>query len=112
MRNGIRAGEHHLSILPGRGRAPNANQLFDKEKGKLILKLLPSPVFISDLTPLHYDTFSLQLRNTFSFIPSGKGTVQFIRDKKGKVVEMKVDIPNNDFHFTELEFKRRIKDNY
>jgi len=77
------------------------------EKGKLILNLLPSPIFISDLSPLHYDTFKLQLRNTFSFIPSGKGTVQFIRNKKGKIIEFKLDIPNNDFHFYELEFIKK-----
>lgn len=77
--------------------------------GKLVLNILPAPVFISDLTPLHYDTFELKLRNTFSFIAEGKGTVQFLRDKTGTVVEMVVDIPNNDFWFTELEFKKRMK---
>jgi CubicO group peptidase (beta-lactamase class C family) len=77
------------------------------EKGKLVLNFTPAPVFISDLTHLHYDTFKLKLRNTFSFIPAGSGTVRFIRDKDGKVVEMKVDIPNNDFWFDELEFKRK-----
>jgi len=76
------------------------------EKGKLVLDFLPAPIFISDLSHLHYDIFQLKLRNTFSFIPSGMGTVQFLRNKKGKVVEMKVDIPNHDFHFTELEFKK------
>jgi len=75
--------------------------------GKLVLNLLPAPVFISDLAPLHFDTFELTLRNTFSFIQKGKGTVQFLRDKKGKVVEMVVDIPNHDFWFTELEFKKK-----
>lgn len=77
------------------------------EKGILVLNLLPAPVFISDLTHLHYDTFRLKLRNKFSFIPKGTGTVQFLRNAKGKVVEMKVDIPNNDFHFTELEFIKK-----
>lgn len=77
------------------------------KEGKLILDLLPSPIFISDLSPLHYDTFNLQLRNTFSFIPGGKGTVQFIRNNKGKIIEFKLDIPNNDFHFYELEFIKK-----
>jgi CubicO group peptidase (beta-lactamase class C family) len=76
------------------------------QNGKLVLNLIPAPIFISDLTPLHYDTFKLKLRNTFSFIAKGTGTVQFLRDKKGNVVEMKLDIPNRDFHFDELEFKR------
>jgi hypothetical protein len=56
---------------------------------------------------MSYDTFLLKLRNKFSFIPHGIGTVQFLRDMDGKVVEMKVDIPNHDFFFTELEFKKK-----
>ncbi len=77
------------------------------EKGALVLNFLPAPVFISDLTHMHYDTFLLKLRNNFSFIPYGIGTAQFIRDPQGKVVEMKVDIPNHDFFFTELELKKK-----
>lgn len=81
------------------------------EKDKLVLNFLPSPVFISDLTHMCYDTFLLKLRNKFSFIPHGIGTVQFLRDKDGKVVEMTVDIPNHDFFFTELEFKKKNVNN-
>jgi CubicO group peptidase (beta-lactamase class C family) len=77
------------------------------QKGKLVLELLPAPVFISDLAHLHYDTFVLKLRNTLSFVSHGTGTVQFIRDKQGNVVEMKLDIPNRDFWFDELEFKKK-----
>jgi hypothetical protein len=72
-----------------------------------VLELLPAPIFISDLTHLHYDTFLLTLRNTFSFVPHGRGTAQFIRDNEGTVVEMKLDIPNRDFWFDELEFKKK-----
>lgn len=77
------------------------------EKNHLVLNFVPTPVFISDLTYMYYDTFLLKLRNRFSFIPHGIGTVQFLRDKDGKVVEMKVDIPNHDFFFIELEFKKK-----
>ena len=77
------------------------------QQGKLVLELLPAPIFISDLTHLHYDTFLLKFRNTFSFVPHGTGTVQFIRDKQGNVKEMKLDIPNRDFWFDELEFKKK-----
>jgi CubicO group peptidase (beta-lactamase class C family) len=76
-------------------------------EGKLVLELLPTPVFISDLDHLYYDTFVLKLRNTLSFVSHGTGTVQFIRDKQGNVVEMKLDIPNRDFWFDELEFKKK-----
>lgn len=77
------------------------------QQGKLVLELLPAPIFISDLTHLHYDTFLLKLRNTLSFVSHGTGTVQFIRDKQGNVVEMKLDIPNRDFWFDELELKKK-----
>ena len=36
-------------------------------------------------------------------LPSGK--VIFVLDKNGKVSEMKIDIPNPDFDFIELELK-------
>jgi hypothetical protein len=79
------------------------------EKDHLVLNFVPTPVFISDLTYMYHDTFLLKLRNKFSFIPHGIGTVQFFRDKHGKVVKMKVDIPNHDFFFTELAFKKKRK---
>ncbi len=77
------------------------------ENSALILNLLPAPVFISDLTPRFYDTFNLTLRNKFSFIPKGTGTVQFFRDKDGKITHLKIDIPNYDFFFTEMEFQKK-----
>lgn len=80
------------------------------EKNRLVLDLLPAPVFISDLIYIRYDTFRLKLRNIFSFIPHGRGTVQFFRDKDGRVTEMKIDIPNHDFLFHELAFTKIPRD--
>jgi hypothetical protein len=37
-------------------------------------------------------------------LPSGFMT--FILNAEGKVAEVKVDVPNPDFDFTELEFKK------
>jgi len=37
-------------------------------------------------------------------LPSG--TVQFVLGPDGKVKEMQIDVPNPDFDFTELEFKK------
>jgi len=76
------------------------------ENGKLVLNFEPAPVFISDLVYTGYDTFHISLRNDFSFIPSKSGTAQFTRDFQQNVVGLKVDIPNGDFFFTELEFKK------
>lgn len=80
------------------------------QEGRLVLDLLPAPVFVSDLSHLHYDTFVLKLRNTLSFVARGPGTVQFVRDKLGKVKEMKLDIPNHDFWFDKLEFRKKSLD--
>ena len=37
----------------------------------------------------------------------GRGTCQFIIDRDGAVVEFALHVPNDDFWFDELEFKRR-----
>ena len=73
------------------------------EDGHLVLDFLPSPVLIGDLSHLHYNTFIIKLRNSPT-LPDG--TVNFIIGTDGKVEELRVDIPNPDFHFTELEFKK------
>jgi CubicO group peptidase (beta-lactamase class C family) len=71
----------------------------------LVLRFLPSPELVGDLTHLHYDTFVVKWRNDFPWF--GIGTVQFVLDAAADVVEMKVEVPNDDFWFYELEFKRR-----
>ncbi len=71
--------------------------------GHLVLNFLPSDVLIGDLSHWHYDTFEIKLQNSPT-LP--KGLVQFIIGADGKIEELKVDIPNPDFHFTELEFKK------
>jgi hypothetical protein len=37
----------------------------------------------------------------------GRGWVQFVLDRAGTVVELKMDVPNEDFWFNELEFRKR-----
>ena len=63
-------------------------------------------ILIGDLTHWQHDTFEIKLRNSPT-LP--KGLVNFIIGSDGKVKELKVDIPNPDFHFTELEFKKQTK---
>ncbi len=73
------------------------------KKNNLIVKFIPTPLFLSDLKHWHYDTFSIKIRE----IPSLKaGKLTFILNNKGQVDEMKIDIPNPDFDFTELKFKK------
>ena len=73
------------------------------EEGKLRIRLEPAPLFTGELTHWHYNTFEVKMEN-FPSLPKGK--VNFIINSKGIVDELKIDIPNPDFYFTELEFKR------
>jgi hypothetical protein len=70
-----------------------------------VVSFEPNPDLTGDLTHWHYDTFVVRWRHSFPWF--GEGTVQFILDADAKVTEMKVDVPNDDFWFTELEFKRK-----
>ncbi len=71
------------------------------EDGHLAVSFIPTPMFEGDLFHWHYNTFQIRLRNTPG-LPSGK--VQFVLNMDGEVEEMKIDIPNPDFDFTELKF--------
>ena len=72
--------------------------------GKLVLKYDPAPGVVGDLAHYHFDVFTVRLRD----IPSlSKGTVRFIMNEKGKVMSMKVDIPNPDFYFDEFDFVKQ-----
>ena len=75
------------------------------EEGHLVLRLLPSPDLVADLTPLKDDTFLLEWRNTFAWF--GRGAATFLPDSHGEVTEVRLDVPNDDFWFYELELKRK-----
>ena len=74
------------------------------ENGKLVLDLLPTPIYKGDLTHWHFNSFQIILRD-MPGLPPGK--VQFLLDADGKVSELKIDIPNPDFDFTELVFLKK-----
>ena len=74
------------------------------EKGKLVLALLPNPDLVADLTHWHYDSFVIEWRKKFPWFAGG--TVQFLLDHDGAVSEMTIDVPNEDFWFTELELRK------
>ena len=74
------------------------------EDGGLVLRLLPNPDLVADLTHLHHDTFLIEWRNTFAWF--GKGAATFLFDPYGAVTEIKLDVPNDDLWFDELELKR------
>ena len=75
------------------------------ENGSLVVQFLPTPDLKGDLSHWNYDTFLLKWRKKSVWFD--EGTIQFVLDAKGKVAEMKIDVPNEDFWFTELEFKRK-----
>jgi len=60
---------------------------------------------VADLEHLHYDTFIIRWRTDLAWF--GKGTATFVLDASGDVSDMKLDVPNDDLWFTELEMKRR-----
>jgi CubicO group peptidase (beta-lactamase class C family) len=84
------------------GGSMYGNVKVELENGNLIVRFLPTASFVGDIRHWHYDTFEIELRDPN--LP--KGLVNFILDTDGKVTEMKVDIPNPDFDFTELELRR------
>lgn len=75
------------------------------EDGKLVLRLLPNPDLVADLTHWHYDVFEVNWRTDFSWFGTGK--ISFLMDQKARVSEFKLNVPNNDFWFHELEFVKK-----
>jgi hypothetical protein len=75
------------------------------EDGHLVLRLLPNPDLVADLTHLQHDTFLIEWRKTFAWF--GTGAATFVLDPYGAVTEVKLDVPNDDLWFHELELKRR-----
>lgn len=74
------------------------------ESGRLVLRLLPNPDLVGDLTHWHLDTFALQWRRRFPWF--GGGRVQFVVDQDVRITELKLDVPNDDFWFWEPRFMR------
>jgi hypothetical protein len=73
------------------------------EEGILKVNFLPTPDFTGELSHWQYNTFQITLSYKTG-LPEGK--VQFVLNNDGEVEEMKIDIPNPDFHFTELKFMK------
>lgn len=75
------------------------------EGQKLVLRLLPAPEMVADLTPLDGDRFLLEWRAKFPWFD--RGIAQFVTDGRGKVTDLKLDVPNQDFWFDELPLARK-----
>ncbi len=75
------------------------------ENGKLVLRLLPNPDLIADLSHWHYDVFEARWRTDFAWF--GRGTVRFVMDESAAISELRIVVPNDDFWFEELEFSKK-----
>jgi len=75
------------------------------ENGGLVLRILPNPDLVADLEHLHHDTFIIRWRKELAWFD--QGTAVFVLDEFGTAAEMKLDVPNDDLWFTELEMKRK-----
>lgn len=76
------------------------------ENDTLRFQMVPTPLFRGWLEPMNHDTFILHW-DEVHMLPIG--TAQFIVDMYGQTEEMRIDVPNDDFWFDELEFKRLKK---
>ena len=70
---------------------------------QLTFQFSHTQIFRGTFRHWHYDTFQLNW-GAQMMLPSG--TVQFTLGPDGKVKEMMIDVPNPDFDFSELEFKK------
>jgi len=86
------------------GGAMYGDATISLENGALVLRLLPDPDLVADLVHWHYDTFEIHWRKPSPWWDEGKA--QFVLNANAKVLEVKLDVPNNDFWFDELEMKK------
>lgn len=75
------------------------------EDNRLVLRMAPGTDLVADLVHLQYDTFRLDWRREYAWFESG--LAQFVLDVRGAVRELKLDVPNQDIWFHELELVRR-----
>jgi hypothetical protein len=74
------------------------------EQDQLVMEFAPNQQMVADLTHLHYDTFVIRWRRQFAWFD--EGAAQFVTDHRGRVVQLKLDVPNDDLWFHELHLRR------
>ncbi len=75
------------------------------EDGGLVLRLLPNDELVADLRHRQHDTFTIEWRRRWPWF--GHGVAQFVVGMDGTVGELRLNVPNEDLWFEELELKRR-----
>jgi CubicO group peptidase (beta-lactamase class C family) len=79
------------------------NMIVGFENDTLRFQMEPTPLYHGWLQPLNHNSFILHW-NEKHFLPVG--TVDFTVNYQGEATELKMDVPNPDLFFEELEFKR------
>jgi hypothetical protein len=80
------------------------NATITYENKKLALMIHPNAELVADLVHWQHDVFEIKWRKKFAWF--GDGKLQFALNEKSEPVEFKMNVPNEDFWFEELEFKR------
>ena len=70
----------------------------------LLLEFEDAPLLMASLTHWHYDTFEIKWDVEHAWFDFG--TVQFEFDQARNITGIKIDVPNNDIFFHELELKK------
>ena len=74
--------------------------------GELVFTMLPTKeIFTSKMKHWHMNTYQIRFKDRF--LPNGY--ITFHANTDGEVTGMKVDLPNPDFHFHKLDFRKIIK---
>lgn len=73
--------------------------------GSFLLRFEVAPQLDARLSHWHYDTWKLEWEQTHAWFDFG--TVQFVVDNNGKVLELRFDVPNDDIFFDEIHAKRQ-----
>jgi len=74
------------------------------ENGRLVFRMLPNPELVADLTHLQYETFVIEWRRRWPWFD--RGTLSFVLDATGTPTRIELNVPNDDFWFHELDFRR------
>jgi CubicO group peptidase (beta-lactamase class C family) len=75
------------------------------ENGSLVLRLLANPQLVADLTHLQLDTYVVKWRHEFPWF--GSGRAQFVLGSNARITQLKLEVPNEDFWFEELDLRRQ-----
>ncbi|MBN1301452.1 MAG: serine hydrolase [Melioribacteraceae bacterium] len=99
-------------VLPSLPKSDYAGKYLDKmygtaeitlTDGELYFAMIPTQkLFSGKLLHHNMNTFRVKLKDPF--LPEGLVTFHF--NSRGKIEEMTIDLPNPDFHFYNLKFKR------